>query len=198
MPRLLRLSLLLLLPACGTLTTGTSQSVSVTTEPPGATCTLTRRGEVVGMVNPTPGTVTVSKSSSDIEVRCTRTEHVPGSGVLGAEFQAMTAGNILIGGGIGLVIDAASGAIARYPDSIVVVLPPEAFASAAARDSYYDARIADARRSFAERITAARGSCSQQGGPADPCLAKIEGLNRAEAEEIERLEGFRREARITG
>ncbi|MBS7793067.1 hypothetical protein KTR66_24000 [Roseococcus sp. SDR] len=67
-----------LLPACATITTGTSQSIAVMTEPPGASCTLSRDGGVIAVVNPTPGTVTVSKSTRDIAVSCPRPGHLPG------------------------------------------------------------------------------------------------------------------------
>ncbi len=39
---------------CATLTTSSSQTVTLTTEPPGAACTFKREGEVIGIVNPTP------------------------------------------------------------------------------------------------------------------------------------------------
>jgi hypothetical protein len=40
-----------------------------------------------------------------------------------ADFQAATLGNILIGGVIGVVVDAASGAMGTYPPSVAVILP---------------------------------------------------------------------------
>jgi hypothetical protein len=198
LPRLKRLIPALLLaaalPACGTITSGTSQSVSILTEPAGASCTLTREGAVVGIVNPSPGTITVSKSSRDIAVRCLRAGHSPGVNIIPAQFQAMTAGNILLGGVIGLAIDAASGAISRYPESTIIVLAPEAFTSARGRDDFFDGRIADTRRSFDERITAARGTCTPE--TRDMCNSQVEGLTRERDEELARLDRLRRDARI--
>lgn len=64
------------LPACRNITTNTTtnanQSISIFTEPASASCTLTRDGTVIRVVNPSSGTVTVSKSSRDIDVCCTR------------------------------------------------------------------------------------------------------------------------------
>jgi hypothetical protein len=120
---LLPLLLAALLPACATVTTGTTSNISVLTEPSGAVCTLSREGEIVGVVNPTPGTVRVSNSSRQLDVRCLRSGYDPGLGAIPAEFQAMTVGNILLGGVIGVVVDAASGAATRYPGTITINLP---------------------------------------------------------------------------
>ena len=182
------------LPACATITSGTSQSLAVMTEPAGATCTLQREGAVIAVVNPTPGTVTVSKSSRDIAVRCTRPGHSPGVHVVPAQFQAMTAGNILIGGVIGLAVDAASGALSRYPESTVVILPPEAFASDRGRDDFFESRAAETRRLFDERIAAVRGSCSTDNRI--HCESQVAAVMRERDDELARLDRLRRDARV--
>ena len=46
----------------------------------------------------------------------------------------MTFGNILIGGLIGVVIDASTGAMLKYSDSVTFVLVPVEFATASDRD----------------------------------------------------------------
>ena len=61
-----------LLGGCATLTTSTSQTITLTTEPPGAACTFKREGQVIGIINPTPGSLNVSKSHSDIDVTCVK------------------------------------------------------------------------------------------------------------------------------
>ena len=68
--------------------------------------------------------VNVSKSTRDMAVNCTRAGNLPAAQVVRAEFQAMTAGNILIGGVIGLGIDAASGAINKYDDEVTITMHP--------------------------------------------------------------------------
>ena len=45
----------------------------------------------------------------------------------------MTFGNILFGGIIGIAVDAASGAMHQYPDSVTITLIPDEFATAEAR-----------------------------------------------------------------
>ena len=125
MKRVASLFALLLAPACSTITTGTTQAVTVTTDPPGAACHLQRNGQTVGIVNPTPGSVTVGKSTRDMQVTCTRAGSLQGSGTLAAEFQPATLGNIILGGVVGIVVDAASGAMGTYPPVVAVVLPPD-------------------------------------------------------------------------
>jgi hypothetical protein len=153
------------LTACGTLTTGTSQSIAVMTEPAGATCELRRNGDVIAVVNPTPGTANISKSTRDIAVDCTRDGSLPAATVVPASFQPMTAGNILIGGVVGLAVDAASGALAQYPSNVVVVLPPRTFSSPAERDLFFSNREAEIRKRAADRLAAAASACTP-GNPA--------------------------------
>ena len=120
------LGLLFLATACASVTQGTTQSVSITTEPAGAACTVSREGQQIGVVNPTPGTITVSKSSRALDVRCTR----PGSNTAAVSVPsttaAMTAGNLLVGGVVGLAVDASTGAKNQYPANVALTLTPMA------------------------------------------------------------------------
>lgn len=110
------------LPACSTITTGTSQSLSVVTDPPGAACQLLRGGELIGVVSPTPGTVQVDKSMRGISVECARPGYQGAVARVPARLQPMFLGNVLIGGVIGMVVDIASGAGSRYPSTATVAM----------------------------------------------------------------------------
>jgi hypothetical protein len=127
----------ILLNGCATLTTSSSQTVTMMTEPPGATCTFKREGQVIGVVNPTPGSLSVQKSHKPIDVACAKDGFIDAVGTVGSRFQPMTFGNVLFGGIIGIVVDAASGASAEYEPQITVRLTPSDFASAEARDSFF-------------------------------------------------------------
>ena len=116
---------LLTVSACSTIVEGTDQSVTVATDPSGAACTLERDGSNIGYVDPTPGTVSVSKSRHSISVLCDKDGYQDAAETLPSEFQAMTVGNVLFGGVIGVGVDAASGAMNKYPDSIRVRMIPE-------------------------------------------------------------------------
>jgi hypothetical protein len=177
---------LVTLSACATVTSGTDHTLLVESDPAGATCALQRDGANIGAVNPTPGSVRISKSRHDITVNCERADHEATSSTVTAGFQAMTLGNVLIGGVIGLAADLASGAAITYPESVKVVLWPRSFPNAAARDAFFEARLADTRADFAKRIERAQGAC---GGTTDQsCLQRVREIRNQEQEEIRRLE----------
>ena len=109
---------------CATITKGTTQSIAVST--PGAVsaqCTLT--SSAIGTkVVATPATVIVDKGQDNIAVRCTKECFQDGAGIIASNTEVMTAGNILVGGVIGLGVDAASGAMNKYtPETSIVMLP---------------------------------------------------------------------------
>lgn len=182
------------LPACATITTGTSQSIAVLTEPPGASCTLSRDGGVIAVVNPTPGTASVSKSTRDIMVNCTRPGHLPGIASHAAQFQGMTVGNVLIGGLIGFGIDAASGALSYYPANLTLALAPDSFSSEQSRDGFFAQRTLETRRLFDERVRAVETACGP--GERQTCNERIQSLHRERDEELARLDAQRRNTRI--
>jgi hypothetical protein len=126
------------LDGCATLTTSSSQTVTLTTDPAGAACTFKREGKVIGIVNPTPGSLMVEKSHAAIDVSCVKGGYVDATGTVGSKFQAMTFGNILFGGIVGIVVDAASGATAEYEPQISIRLTPSEFPDAVARDKFFD------------------------------------------------------------
>lgn len=174
------------LSACATVTSGTDHTLLVETDPAGATCLLRRDGANIGAVNPTPNAIRISKSRHDISVNCEKADHEPTSRTVTASFQAMTLGNVLIGGVVGLAADLASGAAITYPESVKVVLWPRSFPSAAARDAFFEARIADTRADSEKRIERAQGAC---GGSSDQnCLQRLRELRNQEQEEIRRIE----------
>jgi hypothetical protein len=123
---------------CATIVKGHSQPISVSTTPPGAACQVDRDGETIGTVNPTPGSITVKKSRKEIAVSCTKEGYERADGKVASKFHPMTFGNILFGGIIGIGVDAASGAMNEYEESITVTLIPSEFESAGERDAFFD------------------------------------------------------------
>jgi len=113
-----------LLGACATITKGTSQVVAVDTPGvPGATCTIqTQSGPQVVV---TPASVNLSKGSNALPIQCTKECYVTGSSIIPSGTEAMAAGNVLLGGVIGLGVDAASGAMNKYPDIVTVAMMPD-------------------------------------------------------------------------
>jgi hypothetical protein len=116
-----------LLAACATITKGTTQIIAVDTPGvPGATCTITTQSGP--QIVTTPGTITLSKSASALPIQCTRQCYLNGTSIIPSNAESMAAGNVIFGGIIGLGVDAASGALNKYPDMVTVAMTPD-FAS---------------------------------------------------------------------
>ena len=116
------LVVVLALSGCATVVSGISQGVAVKTDPPGATCTLESEGESVGVVMSTPGAARVSRSRKDIVVNCKKdgfqaTTATDPSHIIGA-----TVGNLLVGGLVGVVVDASTGANFEYTGDVRLAL----------------------------------------------------------------------------
>jgi len=118
------LALAMMLAGCATITKGTSQTVAVDTPGvPGATCTITTQSGP--QIVTTPGTVVLSKGSTALPIQCTKECYSMGSSIIPSGTEAMAAGNVVFGGIVGLGVDAASGALNKYPDIVTVAMTPD-------------------------------------------------------------------------
>lgn len=195
-----------LIGGCATLTTSSSQTVTLTTDPAGAACTFRREGKVVGIINPTPGSLMVSKSHTTIDVACVKDGYVDAVGSVGSRFQAMTFGNILFGGIVGVVIDAASGATAEYEPQITIRLTPSEFADAPARDRFFDeqrATLVAQAKQVRQRIAGNCGQGSRPSGagsfgvPSPPnCDEQLKLADEEEKKGLDRIEAQRQTAKV--
>ncbi len=139
-----------LLSACATIVNGSSQTVTVSTEPPGATCTVDRVGARIGAIAQTPGSVRLGKSKNDLSVTCAKPGFQTATVTKAPSFGGATFGNIIAGGVVGVVVDAASGANYEYPGDIRLelaadappALPPLALQAPAMAPDTVDAAIA--------------------------------------------------------
>jgi S1-C subfamily serine protease len=68
--------------------------------------------------------VTVDKSKDDILVKCTKPGYQDASASIPSDFQGWTLGNLVLGGLIGVGVDAASGAMNEYPGAFGVPMTP--------------------------------------------------------------------------
>lgn len=110
---------------CASIVTGQNQPLSVETKNPngnqvvGAACRcINDKGTY--FVN-TPGTIVVQRSYGDLLINCTKEQIEPGCAVKSTT-KAMTAGNCLFGGLIGIAVDAGTGAAYDYPSLITVIM----------------------------------------------------------------------------
>ncbi|MGF1619987.1 MAG: hypothetical protein ACFCUR_05170 [Rhodomicrobiaceae bacterium] len=112
------------LSACSTITRGTTQAIAIHT--PGvdkAECEL--RSEGIGVKSVvTPATIVLEKSMHNVEVTCRKKCFNDGKGIITSSTEEMTAGNIVLGGVVGLAVDATSGAMNKYEPQIAVNMTP--------------------------------------------------------------------------
>ena len=109
---------------CASITGSKMQPISVQTfqdgkEVSGVGCTLTN--DAGKWLVTTPGSVTVNKSTGDMVVDCTK-DDVEGRDVLVSKSNSAVWGNMIVGGGIGYIIDRNTGAGFNYPDIVTVIL----------------------------------------------------------------------------
>jgi hypothetical protein len=136
----------LLLAACASTLDGSSQSVSITTNPSvGATCELTN-DKGTWYIPATPGSVTLHRSAEDLTVICKKGP-LHGTARVVSVTKGAAFGNILAGGLIGVAIDHSNGSAFDYPtlmdvpmsahgSSIVIDLTPKRDDSAARKSEY--------------------------------------------------------------
>ncbi len=102
-----------LITGCASITGSTSQSVSVQTiqgsqNVAGANCELSNsKGK--WFVN-TPGSIPIGRSNDDLQVICKKEGLNYGSTTVASDTKGSMFGNILLGGGIGAIVDHNSGA----------------------------------------------------------------------------------------
>jgi len=117
------------LSACATIVDGTNQSIAITTSPAsGAQCTLTSADGTYFVT--TPARVNVHKTKNDITATCRKNGFRDSLVTIPAQFQYANAGNVL-SAGLGIAVDAASGAGYQYPETFDVPLTPMAIPVAA-------------------------------------------------------------------
>lgn len=118
---------------CASVTRGTTENISISSTPAGATAEVTGLDIPTACVTPcvvqakrnADITVTVSKEGYEPQV-IPLTKEVPGTGAAGF------AGNLLLGGLVGMGVDAATGAALDHkPNPVIVTLQPAATPRAA-------------------------------------------------------------------
>lgn len=120
-----------LLIGCSTITTGTTQSLTVKTPyANGAECSLVDTKDATWRVSQTPQTLEVTKGNGPMTITCKKSGFKTTSYVMKEHFAGATLGNFLIGGPVGVVVDAASGAAQEYPSEISIWMEPVKFATA--------------------------------------------------------------------
>ena len=116
----------LILPGCASVTGTTGQSVSVQTrlqngkELKDAACDLTNSKGVWYVT--TPGSVSIRRSNDDMQVTCKKEGYDSGRASVVSDNKGSMFVNIILGGGIGAIVDHSNGSAYEYPTLIQVVM----------------------------------------------------------------------------
>lgn len=119
---------------CATIIKGSGQDIAVNSTPvEGAECVM-HSSEGTWRLT-TPGSAHVDKSKNDIKLTCTKVGYQDTTDTIPSGFQGWTLGNLLLGGVIGLGVDAATGSINEYPQTVTVQMTPVARSAAVRNDT---------------------------------------------------------------
>ena len=111
----------ILITSCASTMSGSSQNITVTSNVQGATCTLSNDKGTWSLS--TPGSAVVTSSRVNLALTCAKEGYVNGVASLPSKHKdSATLGNVLLGGGIGYIIDRKSGAAFIYPQQVTVDL----------------------------------------------------------------------------
>jgi len=123
--------LLLIFPlGCATIISGTTQNVTVDTmNAKGARCQGTQslaedEDPIIHVWLSTPNSIVVKKHSSAINIVCKKKGFKDLKKKIDSKTSLGTIGNILLGGGIGILIDSATGANYEYPKTLKLPMEP--------------------------------------------------------------------------
>jgi hypothetical protein len=123
------IALSLLLVSCSTVFQGTTQSISVISNPPDARCVFEREGQVIGAIERTPGALMVRRLKEDIYIKCNKEGYQEAiyfnnSGLAGGAVAGNVAADLILTAGLSSIVDSASGADNEYEENINITLVP--------------------------------------------------------------------------
>ena len=123
---LLSLAILIVIQGCASVTGTPNQSVSVQArasngkEVKEAACDLINKRGTWFIT--TPGTVQIHRSNDDLQVTCRKDGFDNGRASVVSDTKGSMFGNIILGGGIGAVVDHNNGSAYEYPSFIQVIM----------------------------------------------------------------------------
>ena len=111
----------ILFTSCASTMSGSSQNITVSSNVQGATCTLTN--DKGSWTITTPGSAVITSSRVNLALTCVKEGYVDGVASLPSKHKdSATWGNVILGGGVGYIIDRKTGAAFIYPQQVTVDL----------------------------------------------------------------------------
>lgn len=172
--------------ACASIVSETDSATYIETAPEKARCEL--HGQDFKRLVETPNSINLPAKAAPLTVSCRADGYKTTTATLDTKMDGWIFGNIIFGGIIGGVVDAARGAGQKYPPKFSVLLEPERFPDTARRDEFYAQRKAMTQENWSKALRDAQAQCSTpenvQAGCGDR-IAKAEAARDKELAEIE-------------
>ena len=131
----------LMLSGCATIVSGTQQTIFIDTpKMAGAECKLNDSKGGSWYIKETPSSVSVLKGNGPLNIVCTKQGYETETVSVEETVSGATLGNVLLGGGIGILVDAASGAAQKYPNKITVWMKPQKWSSSKEKQDWTQAK----------------------------------------------------------
>ncbi len=117
---------IVLLSGCASVTGSTTQNISVQTRAPDgkevkeAQCDLINKKGTYFLTS--PGTIQISRANDDLIVTCRKEGYENGRAGVVSNIKGSMFGNILLGGGIGAIVDHNNGSAYEYPSFVQIVM----------------------------------------------------------------------------
>lgn len=107
---------------CSTIANGKNQAVNFTTGAvEGADCLVTGgRDGALREKFQTPAEVQIRRAKTAIDVECSKAGYQTATRTIESKMEGTTGGNVVLGGFAGLGVDAMTGAMFKYPDTIMI------------------------------------------------------------------------------
>ncbi len=175
---------------CASIVSDTESSTYIETDPEKARCEL--HGQDFKRVVETPSSIHLSADAAPITMACSADGYRTTTQPLDTEMDGWIFGNIIFGGVVGVVIDAARGAGQKYPPHVMVFLEPEVFTSEAARDEWFDRRRKTIEDQWQKKIQMVKSHCVDE----ITCRDKIKKVEKNMDKELDELEERRQRSPV--
>ena len=126
------------LSGCASIVSDNDWNTYLQTDPEKARCQL--NGRDFNRTVDTPSNITLPSSAAPLTVTCQADGYKQETQTLDTSIDGWIFGNVLIGGLIGVAVDAVRDAGEKYPPQMTVVLEPNSFPTAEVRDAWYERR----------------------------------------------------------
>ena len=170
-----------------------SQQLNVNTDPPEASCTLTRYWSTIGAIDSTPGSIKIERSMANIHVVCKKDRYLDAEATVQSHLQGAFYGNLLwgLGAGYAMAWDLSTGAPWRYDPDLNLRLIPSEFSSEAEREKYFESLRGNIKEAFQAASDKVGANCRS-----DECDKQAKALKDQEADALEKVEQQRKLTRV--